>query len=192
MAVTTFLSFEDLCRLRYENHWDPIDNTTDSKTAAVVIPVRFRDVSPEILFIEKKEDPRYPWSGQIALPGGHWNLTDGGFENTALRELEEETGIVRDDVQITGSVGAFHTIKNIVIHAYAGGIIKPVSVNFDKNEISRVLWISIENLLYNHHGFEGRKPSLSELQYPVPGNRIWGATARIIHTFLEAVRHIEK
>ncbi|MBU1220738.1 CoA pyrophosphatase [Myxococcota bacterium] len=189
--MKTFLSFEDLCHLQYKNQWEPSENTADSTAAAVIIPVRSRGPLSEILFIEKKEDPRYPWSGQIALPGGHWNQTDVGFENTALRELEEETGIICDDVKIAGAVGAFHTIKKIIIHAYAGAIIRPVTIDFDKNEISRVLWVSVENLLYNHHGFEGRKPSLSELIYPVPGNRIWGATARIVHTFLEAVRHIE-
>ncbi len=71
---------------------------TNSAGAAVTIVLREGTSDVEVLLIERAEDPNDPASGQVALPGGHVSETDGNLQRTALRELEEEVGLVRGDL----------------------------------------------------------------------------------------------
>src|SRR5579863_3134683 len=69
-------------------------------TARAAVPIVLRQGSEEVevLLIERAANPQDPASGQVALPGGRVDPTDGSLADTALRELEEEVGIPPADV----------------------------------------------------------------------------------------------
>ena len=46
-----------------------------------------------ILFIRRAINPRDPWSGNVALPGGKQEADDADDEATAMRETQEEVGL---------------------------------------------------------------------------------------------------
>lgn len=61
-------------------------------TAAVAL-IRVRGPDPEYLLLRRALNPRDPWSGHFALPGGRREAGDRDLLETCLRETREECGI---------------------------------------------------------------------------------------------------
>ena len=62
----------------------------------------------------------------------------------------------------------------------------------DPAEISRILKIPLRVLVRTHKNknFNGRIPDVDELRYPFEDVVIWGATARILHHFIELLLEV--
>lgn len=142
---------------------------------------------PHILAIQKTDTEGYPWRNQVALPGGHLEKEDASPLEGAFRELEEETRINRDQVELIGSLGHYQTINGRDIEAFIGVWDGTGPVRYDPSEIARILNIPLRPLVQTHHtgNFHNRIPSIDELRYPFEDVVIWGATARILHHLIE-------
>jgi 8-oxo-dGTP pyrophosphatase MutT (NUDIX family) len=123
----------------------------------------------------------------VALPGGHADEDDDGPLDTAFRELEEELGIPPSQVEVIGTTGHFQTINNVDIQVFTGLWNGKGPIRFEKNEIARVLKIPLNELFRTHvaSNFHGSDPDMTNLIYPFMDVEIWGATARILHHFIE-------
>ena len=152
-----------------------------------VIALLTMDSDPSLLFVQKANGKNYPWSNQMAFPGGHADLMDTSLEETALRELEEEMGISKNHVDTIGSIGHFQTINNRDIKAFVGFWDQNQKIKYDPLEIARSFLIPVNHLISIHmeKNFTGRIPDIHELTYPYEDVVIWGATAKILHHFLE-------
>ncbi len=162
------------------------------KPACVFLLV-FELEEPYILAIQKTDSEGYPWRNQVALPGGHLDAEDASPLEGAFRELEEETGISRHQVSFLGSMGHFQTIKHRDIEVFAGlWEAAGGSMQHDPTEISRILEIPLRELVKTHNtkNFHGRLPDVNELRYPFEDVVIWGATARILHHFIELLLEV--
>lgn len=158
--------------------------------AGVILLLYEKKRQPYVLTVLKTQTPGYPWSNQIALPGGHMDEKDDTLLETALRELSEELGITRDHLMIAGTMGSFFTIRQTVIECFVALWDGEKSrLRSDPREIARVLEIPVNALRRIHEsaGFSGRIPDIDELRYPYDGLVIWGVTARMIHFLLEHV-----
>lgn len=144
---------------------------------------------PEVLFIQKADNPGYPWRNQPAFPGGHVDPSETTLE-AAYREIEEELSIPSFDVEHIDSLGYYETINNTVLEAFAGMWNGKSQLSHDVTEISRVIMVKVTDLLSIHEtkNFSNREPSLYELIYSINGIDVWGVTARIVHRFLEIIR----
>ena len=142
---------------------------------------------PHILAIQKTDSEGYPWRNQVALPGGHLEEDDASPLEGAYRELAEETDIGREQVELIGSLGHYQTINGRDIEAFIGVWDATGPVEFDSSEIARILKIPLRTLIETHHvaEFHRRIPTIDELRYPFEDVIIWGATARILHHFIE-------
>ena len=162
------------------------------KPACVFLLV-FNLEEPYILAIQKTDSKGYPWRNQVALPGGHLDAKDASPLEGAFRELEEETGIRRDQVEFLGSMGHFQTINYRDIEVFAGlWEAAGGPMRHDPTEISRILEIPLRELVKTHNSknFHGRLPDVNELRYPFEDIVIWGATARILHHFIELLLEV--
>ncbi len=97
----------------------------------------------KLLLIERKN---YPCKGSWAFPGGFMNI-DETTEDTARRELEEETGLKVSQVY---QVGAFSKVdrdprERVVTIAYYAVIDHPAEVNAG-DDASHAQWFSISHL----------------------------------------------
>jgi coenzyme A diphosphatase NUDT7 len=143
---------------------------------------------PHILAIQKSDTRGYPWRNQVALPGGHLERSDAGPLAAAFRELEEELNISRDQVDFMGSIGHFQTLtRPRDIEAFIGHWNGRGPVRYDATEISRILQIPLRTLIQIHQvrKYHEGVSDVRELQYPLEGVLIWGATAQIICRFIE-------
>jgi 8-oxo-dGTP pyrophosphatase MutT (NUDIX family) len=154
---------------------------------ACVFLLLFDPANPHILAIQKADSEGYPWRNQVALPGGHLDVTDANSLEGAFRELEEEVSISRNQVRLLGSIGHFQTINNRDIEAFAGLWNGLGPVAHDPAEIARTLKIPLRVLVETHiaKGYHNCIPDLDELRYPFEDVVVWGATARILHHFIE-------
>ena len=168
---------------------DPSPEPPDDRfyKPACVFLLMFDLDEPYILAIQKTDSEGYPWRNQVALPGGHLDAEDASPLEGAFRELEEEMGISRNQVEFLGSIGHFQTINHRDIEVFTG-LWKAVGpLRHDPAEISRILRIPLRVLVQTHNAknFHGRIPDIDELRYPFEDVVIWGATARILHHFIE-------
>lgn len=180
------ISFDTIRKVVTEsNHPEPSLN--GSFLPASVIALLSFDKEPSLLFIKKAEDKRYAWSGQMAFPGGHTDPEDNNRQETALRELEEEMGINKKNVEILGSIGHFSTINNREIETFIGIWNQKENIIFDKSEISRVIPISLSYLVNLHltKGFDKEQPDVFSLTYPFEDVVIWGVTAKMIFHLID-------
>ncbi len=147
----------------------------------------FNPAEPHMLAIQKTDNEGYPWRNQVALPGGHVEKEDTSALEGAYRELLEETAIDRDQVELVGSLGHYQTINGRDIEAFCGIWDATGPVQHDPSEIARILKIPLRALVQTHHyaDFHNRIPTIDELRYPFEDVVIWGATARILHHFIE-------
>mgnify|MGYP001551243088 FL=1 len=140
--------------------------------------------NPEIqlLFIQKADIPGYAWANQMAFPGGHVEEDDGGSRQAALRELEEETGIVPGNVEVIGTLGHFQTLKNKDIEAWTGIWNQADEIVFDRAEIKRIFRIPLSHLIRCHtdNRYHEREVNFMQLIYPYEDVQIWGVTAKMI------------
>lgn len=144
---------------------------------------------PRILAIQKSDRYGYPWRNQIALPGGHRDQDDPSAMDTAFRELDEELGIPRNQVDLIGSMGHFQTIHHKDIEVFVGMWDGRGPVRYDAEEISRVLVIPLKKLIRLHmSSVSSGNPSGSEaITYPFKDVVIWGVTAKILYHFIELI-----
>ncbi len=168
---------------------DPSPEPPDDRIykPACVFLLMFDLEEPYILAIQKTDSEGYPWRNQVALPGGHLDAEDASPLEGAFRELEEEMSIRRDQVEFLGSLGHFQTINHRDIEVFTGLWKAAGPVRHDPTEISRILKIPMRVLVQTHDtkNFHGRIPDIDELKYPFEDVVIWGATARILHHFIE-------
>lgn len=142
---------------------------------------------PKVLFIQKADTEGYPWRNQVALPGGHRDPEDASALHAAFRELREELSIPPEQVAAIGSLGHFQTKRGKDIEVFIGRWDESGPLRHDTHEIARVLTIPLKTLVQTHQaqGFHGRIPDTRQLRYPFDDLVIWGATARIVHYFIE-------
>jgi len=167
----------------------PISPLNGSFQRASVLALMSFEKEPVLHFIKKAVDTRYAWSGQMAFPGGHTEPEDDNRLQTALRELEEEMGINKDNVEILGSIGHFITIHNREIKTFVGIWNNKDEIVLDQSEISRVIPIPLSFLISHHikQGFNKQKPDTYNLTYPFEDVVIWGATAKMIFHLIEII-----
>jgi 8-oxo-dGTP pyrophosphatase MutT (NUDIX family) len=174
------------------NHPSPEPPDDRTYKPACVFLLVFDLEEPHVLAIQKADSEGYPWRNQVALPGGHLDAEDVSPLDGAFRELEEEMDIRRDQVEFIGSLGHFQTINHRDIEVFAGVWKARGPMRHDPAEISRILKIPLRVLVRTHisKNFHGRKPDVDELRYPFEDVVIWGATARILHHFIELLLEV--
>jgi 8-oxo-dGTP pyrophosphatase MutT (NUDIX family) len=159
--------------------------------AAVLVPLYMQDGELTAVFTKRPADMRRH-AGEISFPGGR---QDPGEElrDTALREAEEEIGLMRDLVDVVGALPPTGTfVTNYVIYPFVGitapgGAFRPNPV-----EVDEIVQLSLAELLagYEHKRLIRRGVPIKTDTYTVRGHLIWGATARILAGLLERLKPI--
>jgi 8-oxo-dGTP pyrophosphatase MutT (NUDIX family) len=159
----------------------------EGRRAAVLIVLYERDGEPHLLLTKRSDDlPSHP--GQISLPGGVVEQDDASAADAALRETEEEVGVPREALVLLGELDDVHTMaSNFIVRPFValheGDL---VAVPSDA-EVARVLHVTVADLLRADAALPAGI-ALLELRYPLAGEDVWGATARILRTFSRVLR----
>ncbi len=174
---------------------DPADavrmSAAGKVNAAVLVPLYVQEGELTAVFTKRPADMRRH-AGEISFPGGR---QDPGEElrDTALREAEEEIGLMRDLVDVVGALPPTGTfVTNYVIYPFVGitapgGAFRPNPI-----EVDEIVELSLPDLIagYEHKRLIRRGVPIKTDTYTVRGHLIWGATARILAGLLERLKPI--
>lgn len=158
--------------------------------AAVVVLFTAVQEAPEILFVVRKISESDRWSGQVAFPGGKWELIDKDLIDTARRELLEETGIDLGEnlevVEILKEASPSNMPQLKVTPFLVKASSKP-SIKLSE-ELSTYFWASVRELERIRASIELPDRSRRDvLGFRKDGCIIWGMTARILEEALPKI-----
>jgi 8-oxo-dGTP pyrophosphatase MutT (NUDIX family) len=163
------------------------------RQAAVLLPL-FKNATDYHLVFTKRTDTLTHHKGQVSFPGGSFEPTDGDLLSTALRESHEEVGIRPQDVSVLGRLDDLSTFStSFTISPFVGLIPYPYPFRPNPVEVAIVFDAPVSILAdptvrrrYIRARDDGA--TIEDYEFHVNGHVIWGATARIIHRFLEVVK----
>lgn len=164
----------------------PILPSGEFNKSACVFLLLCNPSDPYILFILKADNEGYPWRNQTTLPGGHIDTGDATPLMAAYREIYEELNIENKYVDYIGSIGHYQTTNHRDIEAFLGLWNGEGDLRFDPKEIAKIVKIPMEALYRTHinNNYRFELPEFDKLLYPFDDIVVRGATARIIHYFL--------
>ena len=150
--------------------------------AAVLIPVVARP-EPTVLFTKRSELlPRH--AGQVCFPGGGVHQTDASLVRTALREMEEETGIGPEFVSVAGFLTPYETVTGYAVLPVVGLLREGFRVTANAREVDGVFEVPLAFLIDSANRREQRlawKGGLRRVYaFQYETHYIWGATAAIL------------
>jgi 8-oxo-dGTP pyrophosphatase MutT (NUDIX family) len=143
----------DLVRAALGAHEPRILPRSDAlKVAAVAAVIRQARAGVEVLFIHRAEDPRDPWSGHMAFPGGRVEEHDATSLEAAIREAREEIDLdlkTRSDLlgrlSDVAAVGRGRPLS-LVVEPYVFAIQERPTLE-PNHEVADVVWVPLAFLL---------------------------------------------
>jgi 8-oxo-dGTP pyrophosphatase MutT (NUDIX family) len=159
-----------------------------SQRAAVALVLRQAERGMELLFIRRAEDPRDPWSGHTAFPGGRSEPEDADRVATAIRETREELSLdLARDAEHLGALDEVQAVSrmrrvDLAISPFVFRLRRPVPLE-PSAEVRSVHWLSLEDLFSERHRSTMSHEHQGEVfQLPclrIDGLLIWGLTLRM-------------
>ena len=165
--------------------------SADLRTAAVLVPV-YRDDDGEhrgVLVVRADDGGLH--GGQLGLPGGKPEPGDADLRATALREAEEEVGLLPASVEVVAELAPLETrATGWRVHPFLGRVPSDTSWRLQQAEIVGVLTPSARALA--EPAARAMLP-FSSLRFPEPllvdgidveGHVLWGMTLRLLDDVL--------
>jgi 8-oxo-dGTP pyrophosphatase MutT (NUDIX family) len=153
------------------------------------MPLYEHDGETHVVLIKRPEEmPSH--KGEIAFPGGGFSPdVDASLQDTALREAFEEVGLRGDDVEVVTQLDGLGTVASrFTITPFVGFVPDPPLLVPDPREVVRILEVPLSELLdpdaYRNELWDTWMEDLSIHFYDLDDETIWGATARILTSFL--------
>lgn len=173
---------------------ETIDNSESSYVhSSVLIPLFCKDGQYNVIFTKRTNRVEHH-KGQISFPGGAVDKEDGSLEETALREAEEEIGLLKKDVEMLGQIDdELAAVSNFIIHPFVGRVPSPYNFQINTNEVESLIFIPLYVFMDEAAGYKKDFVLVDgfpydDTNYQYEGNIIWGATARIMKNFIRIIK----
>ncbi len=170
---------------------DPPVTDEDVIQAAVSVILRAHHDDVDLLLIKRAHNPRDPWSGHMALPGGRRDAADESLLDTAVRETMEETAVKLSPDRSRGFLGSLPRVMpssprlpRLTIAPYVFGVPADTEARVASREVDRVHWVSL--------GYLRDPGTAGTVEIDLPGGPrsfpclrvddevVWGLTYRIL------------
>jgi 8-oxo-dGTP pyrophosphatase MutT (NUDIX family) len=173
-----------------------------TRRSAVLVAL-FEEEGETHVILTRRASTLREHGGEIALPGGR---SDDGEtpEQTALREAHEEVGIEPASVTVVGALSPLVTFAfQSSIYPVVGLLAQRPTMVTDPGEVDRAFSVALVDLLADGSFLEERwRRQVSPFHtdddgyfpiylYRVPGDLLWGATARVVTELLCVVTGVQ-
>ena len=163
----------------------------DEVPAAVLVPIIDRDTGLTVLLTQRAETLK-DHAGQISFPGGRIEPGDADAWHAALREAQEEIGLLPDIVEFAGYLPDHHVISGFCVTPVVGFVNPGYQLLIAEAEVHDAFEVPLEFILdaANH---KSRTRSIAGLSFevhdiPYGGRNIWGATAGMLMTLYRRLK----
>ena len=160
------------------------------KKAAVLILFYPTMGQLHVLLTKRTEDVEHH-KGQISFPGGSKDDEDENLVATALRECEEEIGLLKESVEVIGLYDEYETPSGFAITpviAYAPNL---PALSQNTVEVAEILEVPVSLFLDGRNERVEQRTRLGVVHdvyfYRYGGYEIWGATAAMLRSFLRSL-----
>lgn len=92
-----------------------------------------------------------PYKGKLNLVGGKVEKEEDEL-HAAYRELEEETGIKRDDIKLINVMNFNYKLQDMELEVYAGKLNKDVKL---VEEINKLVWVNKNDNFFDVEKYAG-------------------------------------
>ncbi|HKV57662.1 MAG TPA: CoA pyrophosphatase [Ktedonobacteraceae bacterium] len=161
----------------------------NARKAAVLIGLFEREGEATLIFIRRASTLR-SHSGEIAFPGGSVDATDASSARTALREAQEEIGLLPARAEVLGILSpVFTVVSNFLITPVVAFLPQgPGELRLQASEVADLLLLPLRGLADPTiaHTEEWMRDGLARTVYfyDYGTYRVWGATARMLNALL--------
>ena len=161
----------------------------EARRSAVLLPLFEYAGRPHLLFIRRAATLR-AHSGEIAFPGGKADPDDPSLLATALREAYEEIGLAAQHVVPLGVLApVFTVVSNYMITPVVGFLPDGLgTLHLQPSEVAETIIAPLVELanpaIFHTEQWEREDKVRTIYFYDYGAYRIWGATGRILTTFL--------
>lgn len=161
-----------------------------ARPSAVLVPV-YEEEGEAVLVLTRRAQHLRAHKGEVSFPGGRQEPGEEPVE-TALREAEEETALPAGTVEVVGELDPLATFSSSsLIVPVVGRLGARPELVAAEDEVEAILHLRVSELLHEDT-FREELWRLPQGYHPlyffeVPGDTIWGATARILHQLLSLV-----
>jgi 8-oxo-dGTP pyrophosphatase MutT (NUDIX family) len=165
----------------------PAELPGPGRRAAVLLILFDRGGEAHLLLTKRSDSvPSHP--GQISLPGGVIEPGDASPRDAALRETEEEVGIPSSALRVVGELDDVSTlVSGFIVRPVVAVADVPLAPVASDAEVARILEVPVADVLRADAALPA-EPAPLALRYPLAGEDVWGATARILRIFSRAAR----
>lgn len=157
--------------------------------AAVLVPLVRVDGTPSLLYTVRASSLRAA-SGEVAFPGGKAQPEEAPVQ-TALREIDEEIGLVPQKIDVWGAAPPVPGRDNtFMITPVLGSVnnLDKADLKINSQEVSEVFTVPIELLVDPKNQYHTQFKNGFVLPVFVADHyKIWGMTAYITHCFLSSI-----
>ena len=160
-----------------------------SRPAAVLVPLFEADGEAHVI-LTKRPDTMPSHQGEISFPGGGLRPgVDTGLQDAALRETEEEIGLPPPAVDVVAQLDTIATVGSRFTITPFVGLIDPLPPLVPHpGEVVRILEVPLSELLdpdaFHEERWDVNVPDRAIFFFDLPGETVWGATARILYDLL--------
>lgn len=108
----------------------------------------FNKKGDRVLMCTRRRDP---YMGLINFPGGKIEAGEDGL-NAAYRELEEETSVTFEDVNLIHILTFTYPLDECYVEVYAGKLREDIDVHGDENEL---FWSRLDHNFFDMNKYAG-------------------------------------
>ncbi len=159
------------------------------RTAAIALILLDLEGSSEFLLIERATREGDPWSGHMALPGGHREASDADLAATAERETLEEVGLdLQAHGERLGRLSDYTPIRGgpVAVRPFVY-LLQARPTLLLSAEVRQALWVKVAPLLggaaQTTYTLPREGQSLEFPAWDIDGRVVWGLTYRVLDEF---------
>jgi 8-oxo-dGTP pyrophosphatase MutT (NUDIX family) len=175
---------------------DYISRVQSYKESAVMILLLNVESSTRFVLI-KRAGKTGPHAGQFALPGGKIEPEDASHEAAALRETEEEIGIIESLINPIGNLTPLYIpVSNYMVHPVVGYLNQTPTFKAQSSEVEAIYLPEIKKLLEpDAKTIQQVNASYQTIRnvpcFKIDDKVIWGATAMILNELCSIITNTE-